>query len=115
MRKKTFTLPQTILNYYHASEIYDDELLEECFAKDALLVDEGEEYHGPKAVSAHIMKANRSANVTTEITNCVENNEETVVTGTIAGDFEGSPVPLDFHFTLHNEKIKTLRIEIAGE
>ena len=46
----------------------------------------------------------------TEIINCIEKSGETVVTAIISGDFDGSPVPLDFHFTLNEDKIKLLNI-----
>lgn len=112
---RAIPLPQTIAAYYHASDVYDGDLLAACFAADAVLVDEGNEYYGPEAVSGHILEANRDAKVMTEITNCVEKNGKTVVTATISGNFDGSPVPLDFHFTLSNGKIKTLNIVVAGE
>lgn len=113
MMNKKVLLSQPIANFYHASEIYDEELLSSCFAEDAILVDEGEDYRGSGTISGHIMKANRDANVKTEITNCVERNGEIIVTATISGNFEGSPIPLDFHFTLNQEKIKKLYIEVA--
>ncbi|EGO65658.1 nuclear transport factor 2 family protein [Acetonema longum] len=112
---RAIPLPQPIAAYYHASDVYDYDLLAACFTADAILVDEGKEYHGPEAVSRHILKANRDANVITEITNCVEKNSETVVTATISGNFDGSPIPLDFHFTLNNGKIKSLNIVVADE
>lgn len=112
---KAIPLPQPVAAYFHASAVYDDNLLVACFAEDAMLADEGEEYHGPEAVSGHILEANRDAKVMTYITNCVEKNGETIVTATISGNFEGSPIPLDFHFTHNNEKIKTLNILVSGE
>ncbi len=112
---RAIQLPQPIAAYYHASDVYDNDLLANCFAEDAMLVDEGEEYHGPEAVSRHILGANRDATVMTEITNCVKKGSETIVTATISGNFDGSPIPLDFHFTLNNGKIKTLDIVVAGE
>jgi ketosteroid isomerase-like protein len=112
---RAIPLPQPIAAFYHASDVYDDTLLAGCFAADAVLVDEGKEYHGPEAVSGHILEANRDAKVMTEITGCVEKNGETVVTVTLSGSFEGSPIPLDFHFNLENEKIKALNIVLAGE
>lgn len=111
---KAIPLPQPVAAYFHASDVYDDGLLAACFAEDAMLVDEGEEYHGSMAVSEHILEANRVAKVMTYITNCVEKNGETVVTATISGNFEGSPIPLDFHFTHNNGKIKTLNIAVSG-
>lgn len=112
---RAIPLPQPIAAFYHACDVYDDALLAGCFAADAVLVDEGREYHGPEAVSGHILEANRDAKVMTEVTNCAGKNEEAVVTATLSGSFEGSPVPLDFHFTLENGKIKALHIVLAGE
>jgi ketosteroid isomerase-like protein len=112
---RAIPLPQPIAAFYHASDVYDDALLAGCFAADAVLVDEGKEYHGPEAVSGHILEANRDAKVMTEITDCVEKNGEKVVTATLSGSFEGSPIPLDFHFNLENGKIKALNIVLAGE
>ena len=112
---KAVPLPAPIAAYYHASDVYDGALLAGCFAADAVLADEGKEYHGPEAVSGHILEANRNAKVMTEITGCVEKNGDTVVTATLSGNFEGSPIPLDFLFNLENEKIKALNIMLAGE
>lgn len=80
-----------------------------------MLVDEGETYYGPVDISRHILEADRGARVMTEVTNCAEKNGETVVTAVISGDFEGSPIPLDFCFTVYNEKIKNLNITVSCE
>ncbi len=111
---KAIPLPQPIAAYYHASDVYDGDLLAGCFAGDIILIDEGEEYHGPEAVSGHILEANRTAKVMTEIIDCVEKNGKTVVTAIISGSFDGSPIALDFHFTLNDGKIKNLNITVAG-
>jgi hypothetical protein len=36
---------------------------------------------------------------------------EVVVTVQVSGTFDGSPVTLDYHFTIGNEKISSLTIE----
>ncbi|KGK86879.1 hypothetical protein DP73_15490 [Desulfosporosinus sp. HMP52] len=112
---RSIPLPQPIAAFYHASDVYDNALLAGCFAADAVLVDEGKEYHGPEAVSGHILEANRDAKVMTEIADCVEKNGDTIVTATLFGNFEGSPIPLDFLFNLENGKIKALNIVLAGK
>ena len=61
-------LLQPIATFFHASDVYDVELLTTCFTEDALLVDEGYEYHGPSAISSHIQKANLDAKVKSVIT-----------------------------------------------
>lgn len=108
-------LPQPIAAFYHASDVYDKELLAGCFAPNAVLHDEGMEFHGPAAISEHILTANRDAKVHMEVTSLSERDGETIVTATLTGVFEGSPLPLDFHFALEGGKIKALNITLTGE
>ncbi|KPU44316.1 snoaL-like domain protein [Oxobacter pfennigii] len=108
-------LPQPIAAYYHASDVYDSELLAACFAQDAILYDEDMEFRGPAEISRHILKANKEANVRMDIMNLVEQSRETIVTAMLTGNFEGSPLPLDFHFTFDNGKIKSLNIMLSEE
>lgn len=111
---KAVPLPQPIATYYHACDGYDKELLTRCFTDDAVLYDEGKEYYGPAAICEHIMKANQDAKVSKEIMRCKEQNDRSfVVTAMLTGEFEGSPLPLDYHFTLDGVKIKALNITLA--
>ena len=108
---KAVPLPQPIATYYHACDGYDKDLLMRCFTDAAVLYDEGKEYYGPAAICEHIMKANQDAKVTKEIIRCTEQNDRSfVVTAMLTGEFEGSPLPLDYHFTLDEERIKALKI-----
>lgn len=108
-------LPQSIETYFQASNSYDSSLLAKCFAEDAVLYDDGMIYHGPDAIKEHIEKANNNLSVKTEVTNAVENNRKFIVTATLTGNFEGSPVALDYYFTLKNQKIVELKILLAGD
>lgn len=108
-------LPKAIETYFQASNTYDSNLLSMCFTEDAILYDEGSAFHGPTAIEAHIVKANNDLLVKHEVINVVMKQEETVVTATISGNFEGSPIDLDFHFTMKDQKIATLNICLAGE
>jgi hypothetical protein len=108
-------LPKEIETYFQASNTYDSNLLSSCFTEDAILYDEGSVYHGSTAIGAFIVKANRDLLAKNEITNVVVKEKETVVTATTSGNFEGSPVALDFHFTMKDQKIDTLKIDLAGE
>ncbi|MDF2632454.1 MAG: hypothetical protein K0Q85_1050 [Caproiciproducens sp.] len=108
-------LPQVIETYFQESNIYESKLLASCFAEKAVLYDEGLTYHGPSAIQEHILETNKKLSVKTEVTNTIDKNGETIVTATLSGDFEGSPVPLDFHFTIKNKKIVTLSIVLEGE
>lgn len=109
-------LQPPLSDFFHASlDPYDGQLLANCFAQDAVLQDEGMVFHGPEAISRHIIKANKDAKVSIEVTNLGEKNGETVVTALLTGQFQGSPFPLDFHFTLDSGKIKALNITLTGE
>lgn len=108
-------LQQSIENYFQASNLYDSELLGNCFAETSVLYDEGKEYHGPEAIKSQIIDTNKALQVTTEITHAAEKNGETIVTATLSGNFDGSPIPLDFHFTLEYQKITMLTIVLEGD
>lgn len=115
MNNKYAFLPQPIAAYFQACDAYDAALLADCFAPDAILRDEGMEHVGPEAISRHILNANREAKVSFEITDHGQQNGEVIVTATLTGEFEGSPLPLDFHFTLAGGKIRVLNITLEGE
>lgn len=108
-------LPEAIEIYFQASNSYDSKLLAKCFTEDAILYDEGLAYHGPDAIESHLVEAHNNLLIKTNVTNVAEKNGETVVTATISGNFDGSPVALDYHFTMKDEKIATLKILLAGE
>lgn len=106
-------LPASIASFFHASVEYDEELLAGCFAEEAILQDEGMEYCGPAEISRHIIKANREAAVTKELIDFKVEDGLPVATAMLSGNFEGSPLPLDFHFVLSGEKIKSLDITLS--
>ncbi|WP_059054201.1 nuclear transport factor 2 family protein [Paenibacillus senegalimassiliensis] len=107
-------IPEVVKKYFEASNSYDRNLLAKCFAEEAILYDEGQTYHGQAAIETHIVETNNKLLVKTDVTNVVEKNGETIVTATVSGNFDGSPVPLDFYFTLNSQKISLLRIVSAG-
>lgn len=106
-------LPKIVETYFQASNSYDSSLLAKCFAEDALLYDEDLVYRGPKAIKEHIEQANNNLSVKTEVTAAAEKNGETIVTATLSGNFDGSPVALDYHFTIEAQKITMLNIVLA--
>ncbi|MGN7470141.1 nuclear transport factor 2 family protein [Brevibacillus sp. SAFN-007a] len=103
-------LPEAIETYFQASNSYDGNLLAKCFTEDAILYDEGLAYHGPSAIESHIVGTNKSLLIQTEVTNAAEKDGEIVVTATISGNFDGSPLALDYYFTMKQQKIARLKI-----
>jgi hypothetical protein len=107
-------LPKSIETYFHAINIYDSGLFSECFTEDAVVEDEGKEYHGLATIKEWIEESNNKLQVKTEVNNVVEQNDKIVVTAKIDGNFDktGFPDPLllDFHFTIKEDKIAGLTI-----
>jgi hypothetical protein len=112
-RSGELELPASIASFFQASVEYDEVLLTGCFAEDAILQDEGMEYRGPAEISRHIIKTNREAAVTKELIGFKKKDGLPVATAMLSGNFEGSPLPLDFHFVLSGEKIKSLDITLS--
>ena len=77
-------LPKTIETYFRALNIYDSELLAECFTEDATFKDEGKEYQGLDAIKAHIIEINNNPKVKTVVTNSIDSNGETIVTAGVS-------------------------------
>ena len=95
---KAVPLTQPIAAFYHASDVFDGELLAGCFAPNAVLHDEGIELQGPAAISGHILTANRDAKVSMDIMSLSEQNGETVVTAMLTGRVRGKSAPFGFPF-----------------
>ena len=106
----SFNLPEVIKDFYYAVNNYDGTMLLDCFTEDAAMYDEGKELHGPVEISEHIIKANKDVNAVTDITNYKDESGIIVVTVTLRGEFDGSPVSLDFRFTLEGGKIRGLDV-----
>jgi hypothetical protein len=108
-------IPAVISQFFHASVSYDKELLSCCFAEDAVVYDEGREFHGRKEIKDHIVGTNRDLQVQKKIERVVSKNNEITVTAVLSGKFEGSPCALDYHFVLDGHLITRLKIIFAGE
>ncbi len=93
-------LPQPIATYMQATNAHDTDALLACFTADAVVTDEGQEYHGVSQIRAWREKTNEQYQFTLEVTDIAEGGNETIVTTLVSGNFDGSPVQLHFHFTV---------------
>ncbi len=103
-------LPQPIATYMQATNAHDTDALLACFTADAVVTDEGQEYHGVSQIRAWREKTNEQYQFTLDVTDIAEGGNETVVTTLVSGNFDGSPVQLHFYFTLTGDKIAALSI-----
>lgn len=104
------TLSDVIETYFQANNAQDATAMAACFAEGAIVHDEGEELHGILAIANWIHKTTEKYQATVEVTNVREQNVEIVVTGQVSGDFEGSPIQLEYHFKIEAERIVALTI-----
>ena len=106
----TITLPDVIETYFQANNAHDTTAMTACFAPDAIVHDEGEKLRGIVSIANWIHKTTRQYQATVDVTNVREQNAEIVVTGQVSGNFDGSPIQLEYHFVLEADKIVALTI-----
>jgi ketosteroid isomerase-like protein len=107
----TIKLPRIINDYVNASNAHDVKSILSCFSDDAAVHDEGETLHGKKAIEGWIAKTIEKYKFQFEPLGVNEDDGEVVVSVEVSGTFPGSPVTLDYHFKIENEKILSLAID----
>jgi ketosteroid isomerase-like protein len=101
-------LPPPIAAYF-AADTSDANAVAQCFSESAVVIDEQREHRGRPAIAR--WKAEATANHYTSEPLAVDVSEPDVtVTARVSGDFPGSPVNLQYRFTLESASIARLEI-----
>jgi ketosteroid isomerase-like protein len=100
-----------ISDYINASNAHDVKSILACFSDDAVVHDEGETLHGKKSIEGWIVKTIEKYKFQFKPLRIKVDDPEVVVAVEVSGTFDGSPVTLDYHFTVENEKILSLTID----
>jgi ketosteroid isomerase-like protein len=103
-------LPRIINDYINASNAHDVRSILSCFSDDAAVHDEAETLHGKQAIEGWIAKTIEKYKFQFKPLRIKENKGDVVVTVEVSGTFDGSPVTLDYHFTIESDKILSLKI-----
>jgi hypothetical protein len=103
-------LPRAIDLYVKAENSGDVEALAECFAPNATVRDEGRTYKGLAAITNWKAQTKKKYNHTVAPLEVSQGEGKTILKARLAGDFPGSPVTLEFSFTLDGGKIASLEI-----
>lgn len=103
-------LPSAIAAYFAADKQGDAEALSERFTPGAIVIDEGNTYEGRAAIRDWMAHASGAYTYTVEPFAVAEEDECTVVTSHLVGNFPGSPVDLRYRFVLEGDKIAKLEI-----
>ncbi|ODJ56270.1 hypothetical protein BFR41_05195 [Brochothrix thermosphacta] len=109
----TIQLPDSVRNYFQASNTYESDILLDCFVKDAIFDDIGTIYTGRVAIKNHLVQENNDLNTHTSILKGVKVKDDYLVTAKVSGDFAGSPINFNFLFTTKNEKISKIKISLV--
>jgi len=104
-------LPVVIDNYIRASNAHDVKSILSCFSEDAVVRDERETLRGKKAIEGWIAKTIEKYKFQFKPLSLKEDDVEVIVSVEVSGTFPGSPVTLDYHFKIENEKILSLAID----
>ena len=102
-------LPSPVAAYF-AADTTGAEAVAQCFADGAVVIDERKEYRGRAAIARWKAAASAKFRYTVERLGAHVSGDQTTVTGRVTGDFPGSPVDLQYRFTLEGDKISRLEI-----
>jgi SnoaL-like domain len=102
-------LPTPVAAYFIA-DTTGAEAVAQCFAEGAVVIDERHEHEGPAAIARWKAEGSAKYRYTTKPLAVHFSGNEITVTGCVTGDFPGSPVELQYHFTLEGDKIARLAI-----
>lgn len=103
-------LPQPIALYVSAENSGNTKLFDECFTVDAIVRDENETHRGLAAIKDWKAETKRKYQHTVDPLRIVGKDGKFVVTSRLTGNFPGSPIELDFVFTLASGKVASLEI-----
>ena len=103
-------LPAAIAAYFAADQKGDAQALAQCFAPSAIAIDEGNTYEGREAIQDWIAHASTEYSYTVEPFAVTDEDDRTVVTSHLLGNFPGSPVDLRYRFVIEEDQIAQLEI-----
>ncbi len=110
MRNVLSSLPSPVVDYLVAEKAKDAAAQSLCFCDDAVVNDEGREYHGRNEIQTWKKDARAKYQYELEPIDASINGDIVTVVARLTGNFPGSPVEVDHTFTLENDKIASLVI-----
>ncbi len=103
-------LPKVVADLVQAQHNYDSVAYANCFAEDAVVFDEGKTYTGRAEIKHWISRANENYKIVMKPISFEEKGTESILAADISGNFEGSPVVLNYHFEFIDGLVRSLKI-----
>ena len=106
----SLSLPAPVAAYLAAEKAKDADGIASCFAADGRVRDEGREHRGRDAIRAWKREADEKYRYVVEPLGASQDGPAVTLRARVAGEFPGSPVELDFRFTLADGGIASLEV-----
>ena len=103
-------LPNIIETYIEAKNAYDVNATLACFSENTVVHDEGKDRHGTPEIKEWIEEPITKYQDQLRPIRSTVQDDEAVRTAEISGTFDGSPIELDFHFTIERDKLLPCRL-----
>jgi ketosteroid isomerase-like protein len=108
-------MPQVIKHFIMSSNKPDPTGFVNCFAEDAVVMDEGKARRGKDAIKNWSDNYHFSAHVTLAPMEVMDDEHQVIVTCKLDGEYDKTGLPdplvLDYHFEIKDNKITYLSIE----
>ena len=103
--------PPVIQSYIAASNAHDVKGILDCFTDDAVVRDENATRHGKIDIGRWATETIQKYKFQFKPLSVDERGAETILSVEVSGSFPGSPVTLDYRFTIAHDKIQSLIID----
>ena len=103
-------LPAVVQTYVDSSNRHDVEAILLCFSAGAIVQDEAHEHRGRKEIQDWIATTIEKYKFQIKRLSVSNPDGETIVAMEVSGIFPGSPITLDYRFTITGDKISSLTI-----
>ena len=100
-----------IQTYLDASNTHDVNSILACFTDDAVVRDENATHRGKIEIEHWIRETIDKYKFHFKPLSAEKRGTEAIMSVEVSGTFPGSPITLDYHFTVANEKISSLTID----
>lgn len=112
-------IPKPIADFVKAIDERDTGAFLGVFTENAVITDEGHQYHGINAIKAWSDEKNIGAEITLTPVEAVERGGKTILTVEVNGSFDKTGLPdpflMDLYFTVDRSSITALEYRLAGE
>ncbi|WP_316739002.1 nuclear transport factor 2 family protein [Pedobacter aquatilis] len=101
-------LPKVILDLIDTQNSFDSAAYANCFSETAVVFDEGKTHRGRREIEDWIKDANDRYHATMQPVNFDET--ESILKTEVSGNFDGSPILLNYHLEIKDHLIQSLRV-----